>query len=331
VTKSETTSVAAVQAAPVFLDREATIEKACGFIAEAGRQGARLVVFPEAYLPTYPDWIWAVPPGEGSVLDNLYAELLANSVIIPSPATDRLGQAARQSGVYVVMGLSERNAEASGASMYNSLLYFDDHGEILGKHRKLVPTGGERLIWAQGDGSTLAAYDTPFGKLGGLICWENYMPLARYAMYAWGTQIYVAATWDRSDTWLATLQHIAREGRMYVIGCCMALRKSDIPDAFDLKERFYAGVDDWINVGKSAIVDPDGQFLAGPMIEEEGILYAELDLRRVSGSKWMLDVAGHYGRPDVFELILHTEERTMMRSSQQSAGSSGASAPSQQS
>ena len=156
--------------------------------------------------------------GEEGVLNELYAELLSNSVTIPSDATDRLCRAARLANAYVVMGMSERNVEASGASLYNTMLYIDAQGEILGKHRKLVPTGGERLVWAQGDGSTLQVYDTPLGKLGGLICWENYMPLARYTMYAWGTQIYVAATWDRGQPWLSTLRHIAKEGRVYVIG-----------------------------------------------------------------------------------------------------------------
>ena len=307
-----TFKVAAVQAAPVFLNREATVDKACELILEAGHNGARLVVLGEAFIPTYPDWVWAVPPGETGLLGDLYADLVANAVTVPSNATEKLGAAARRAKTYVVIGINELNAEASGASLYNTLLYIDDQGQIMGKHRKLVPTGAERLVWAQGDGSTLGVYDTPFGKLGGLTCWENYMPLARYAMYAWGTQIYVAATWDRGDIWLATLRHIAAEGRMFVIGCCMALRTSDIPASFGLKERFYAGVEDWINVGNSAIVNPAGTFIAGPLCAKEGILYADVDPRETHGSKWMLDVAGHYARPDVFELIVHGEARPLM-------------------
>jgi nitrilase len=306
--------VAAVQATPVFLDREATIDKACELIVAAGSEGARLIVFPEAFIPSYPDWVWVIPSGEEGVLNELYAELLTNSVTIPGDATDRLCRAAKLANAYVVMGMNERNVEASGASLYNTLLYIDAQGEILGKHRKLVPTGGERLVWAQGDGSTLQVYDTPLGKLGGLICWENYMPLARYTMYAWGTQIYVAATWDRGQPWLSTLRHIAKEGRVYVIGCCIAMRKDDIPDRYSaMKQKFYAEADEWINIGDSAIVNPEGEFIAGPVRKQEEILYAEIDPRMMQGPKWMLDVAGHYARPDVFQLTVHTDVRRMIR------------------
>ncbi len=301
-TPADKFKVAAVQASPVFLDREATVEKACRLIGVAAKQGARLIAFPESFIPAYPDWVWAVPPGRGKILNQLYADFLANAVEVPGVATDNLAQAARKSGAYVVMGVTERNTEASGASLYNTLLYFSPDGSLMGKHRKLIPTGGERMVWAQGDGSTLEVYDTPLGKIGGLICWENYMPLARYTMYAWGTQIYIAATWDRGEPWLSTLRHIAKEGRVYVIGCCIALRSADIPDRFEYKEKFYSGSREWINEGDSAIVNPDGEFIAGPVRRKEEILYAEVDPRQMRGSKWMLDVAGHYARPDVFEL-----------------------------
>ena len=308
-----TYKVAAVQATPVFLDREATIDKACELIAIASREGARLIVFPEAFIPSYPEWVWGIPSGEQGLLNELYAELLTNAVAIPSDATDRLCRAAKLANAYVVMGMSERNVEASGASLYNTMLYIDAQGKILGKHRKLVPTGGERLVWAQGDGSTLQVYDTPLGKLGGLICWENYMPLARYAMYAWGTQIYIAATWDCGQPWLSTIRHIAKEGRVYVIGCCIAMRKDDIPDRYAMKHKYYADADEWINVGDSAIVSPEGHFIAGPIRKQEEILYAEIDPRMMQGPKWMLDVAGHYARPDVFQLTVHTDARQMIR------------------
>jgi nitrilase len=323
MSKREKVTLAAVQASPVFLDRDATVSKACALIAEAGREGANLVVFPESFIPTYPDWVWAIPAGESGLLADLYARFLENSVDVPSAATDKLCQAARRAKTNVVMGLSERNAEASGASMYNSLLYIGADGSILGKHRKLVPTGGERLVWAQGDGSTLAAYDTSVGKLGGLICWENYMPLARYAMFAWGTQIYVAATWDRGEPWLSTIRHIAKEGGVFVVSACIPLRKDDIPNSFEFKQKYYGDVDQWINVGDSAIVDPTGDFIAGPIAMQEAILYAEVDLQRARGSKWMLDVAGHYARPDVFELVVHDDPRPMITVESYGTGSDG--------
>ena len=310
--------IAVVQAAPVVLNREATVSKACELIAEAGRSGARLVVFPEAFIPTYPDWVWRIPPGQHRVLADMYAELLEQSVEIPSPVTENLSQAARQEGVYVAMGLNERNAQASNASLYNTLLYISPEGDLLGKHRKLVPTAPERMVWAQGDGSTLEVYDTSLGKLGGLICWENYMPLARYSLYAWGVQIYLAPTWDNGEPWLSTLRHIAKEGRAYVIGCSIAMRKQDIPDRFEFKAKYYSEVGEWINKGDSAVVSPDGKFVAGPLNAEEGILYAELDPRQMRGSKWNLDVAGHYARPDVFRLTVSKENRPMIAVAQTS-------------
>ena len=307
-----TFKIAAVQAAPVFLDREATVAKARELIAEAGRSGARLVVFPEAFIPTYPDWVWRIPPGQHRILADIYAELLEQSVEIPGPVTEELCEAARQAGIYVVMGLNERNAQASNASLYNTLLYIDPQGNLLGKHQKLVPTAPERMVWAQGDGSTLEVYDTSLGKLSGLICWENYMPLARYSLYAWGVQIYLAPTWDNGEPWLSTLRHIAKEGRAYVVGCSIAMRKEDIPDRLEFKAKYYAEVGEWINKGDSAIVSPDGKFVAGPLNAQEGILYAELDPRQMNGSKWNLDVAGHYARPDVFQLTVSKENRPMI-------------------
>lgn len=312
-TPNTTFRIAAVQAAPIFLNREATVEKACELISEAGSQEARLIVFPESFIPAYPDWVWAVPPGREKILNQLYAELLTHAVEIPSAATERLGQAAKRAGAYVAMGVTERDTEGSGASLYNTLIYFDPQGNVLGKHRKLVPTGGERLVWAQGDGSTLQVYDTPYGKIGGLICWENYMPLARYTMYAWGTQIYIAATWDRGEPWLSTLRHIAKEGRVYVVGCCIAMRRDDIPDQFEFKQKFYSPEREWINVGDSAIVSPEGDFIAGPVRMKEEILIAEVDPQQMRGPKWILDVAGHYARPDVFELTVNREARPMIR------------------
>ena len=310
--KSETFIVAAAQVTPVFMDREATLEKACDIIAEAGQNGARLVVFPEAFIPAYPDWVWTVPGGRQDVLDELYAELVENAVVIPDQTTDRLRQAAKKAKVHVAIGVNERNREASNASLYNTLLYIDASGKILVKHRKQIQTGGERSDWAQGDGSTLAAYETPFGVLGGLICWENYMPLARNAMYAWGTQVYVAPTWDRGDLWVATLRHVAKEGGMFVIGCGMPLHLQDIPERFEFKT-LYPAETEWINSGHSCIISPTGQVIAGPVTEKEEILYAEIDLRLITASKRMFDVAGHYARPDVFKFALSQDARQVMQ------------------
>jgi nitrilase len=307
-----TFKIAAVQATPVVLDRQATLKKACELISEAGRTGARLVVFPEAFIPTYPDWVWRIPPGRHRMLTDAYAELVEQSVEIPSPVTARLCKAAREAGVYVVMGLNERNAYASNASLYNTLLYIGPEGNLLGKHQKLVPTAPERMVWAQGDGSTLEVYDTSLGKLSGLICWENYMPLARYSLYAWGVQIYLAPTWDSGEPWLSTLRHIAKEGRVYVVGCASAMRKEDIPDHLEFKAEYYSEVGEWINKGDSAIVSPDGKFIAGPLKAQEGILYADLDPRQMRGPKWNLDVAGHYARPDVFQLTVNKDDRPMV-------------------
>ena len=304
--------VAVAQASPVFLDREATVEKACGLIAQAGREGASLLVFPETLIPAYPDWVWSVPPGEKPLLDPLYAELLENAVTVPGPATDRLCQAARAAGIYVAMGINEYDPLSGSGTLYNTVVYIDAGGQLLGRHRKLVPTSAERLVWAPGDGSTLEVYDTPFGKLGGLICWENYMPLARYAMYAWGVQIYTAATWDYGEAWLATLRHIAREGRVFVLAACMPLRVSDIPDHYAFK-RFYQNSNEWINPGGSAIVNPDAEIVAGPLEKAEGLLYAEIRPSQLHGSKRMMDVTGHYNRPDVFQLTVKRSPRPILR------------------
>ena len=303
--------IAAAQAAPVFLDRDRTIDKACALVEEARERNAALLVFPEAFVPAYPDWVWTVPAKDKALLGALYGELLAQAVTVPSGATDRLCDAARRARMHLVVGINELNADASGSSLFNSLLYIDADGRLLGTHRKLVPTGGERLVWTQGDGSSLVAHDTAIGRLGGLICWENYMPLARYAMYASGTQIYVAATWDHGEPWLSTLRHIAKEGRTFVVGCTMALRRRDVPEAFGFVDR-YPGDREWINPGGSAIVDPEGRVLAGPLTGAEGLVTADVDLGATRGPRWILDVAGHYARPDVFQLTIDRAARPVV-------------------
>ncbi len=298
--------VAAVQASPVFMDKDATVDLVCEFIAEAARDGASLVVFPEAFVPGYPDWVWVLPPAQKKLINELYRELLENSVSIPDEDTRRIAEAAKEAGVFVAIGVNERNREASNASLYNTLLYFSPEGELLGKHRKLIPTGGERLMWSQGGGDTLVSFDTAIGKLGGLLCWENYMPLARNVMYQAGVQIYVAPTWDSSESWLTAMRHIAREGGMFVVGCAPCVKPSDIPDRFEFKKSYPEGRE-WINKGNSCIVDPTGKFLAVPLEAEQRIIYADVDLNEIPSQKWLFDAAGHYARPDVFEFSVKAD------------------------
>lgn len=292
--------VAAAQLTPVFLNKEKTVDKACKAIAEAGKNGAKLIVFPEAFISGYPDWVWLIPNSKGAELNELYLKLVENAVSIPDNSTDKLCKAAKSAKINVVIGLHERNSETSNASLYNSLLFINHNGEIMGKHRKLIPTGGERLIWAQGDGSTLKSYNTNIGKIGGLICWENYMPLVRNAMYENGTQILASPTWDKSPNWLLSMQHIAREGGLFIVSACMALRMEDIPDEYSFKKLYPEGRE-WVNVGNSCIIGPNGKIIAGPLEAEEGILYADIQLTDIIAAKRMFDAVGHYARPDVFE------------------------------
>ena len=296
--------IAVVQAAPVWMDRDATLDKACELILEAGQSGARLVAFPESFIPGYPDWVWSVPAGEVSVLNELNTEFFANALTIPSDALDKVCRIARRARTHVVLGVSERSIEGIGPKLYDTLVYIDAQGRLLGRHRKLVPTGGERLVWAQGDGSALSGFSTPLGKMGGLLGLENYMPLARYALYTGGVQIYLAATWAHAEPWLATLRHIAKEGRVYVLSACSVLRHVE-PRARNNVEPTIDGNGEWPSAGDSAIVNPAGDFIAGPVRAKEEILYAEIDPKQLRGPQWMLDVAGHDARPDVFQFTIN--------------------------
>lgn len=295
--------IAAAQLTPVFLNKEKTIEKACEAISEAGKNGAQLIVFPEAFISGYPDWVWLIPNSKGAILNDLYCRLVENAVSVPDDSTLKLCKSAKEAGINVVIGMNERNADKSSASLYNSIMFINDEGNLAGIHRKLMPTGGERLIWAQGNGTSLRSYDTSAGRIAGLICWENFMPLARTAIYETGAQILAAPTWDKSPNWLQSMQHISREGGLFVVSTCMAIKIDDIPDDFEFKKLYPEGIE-WINSGNSCIISPKGQFLAGPLNEKEGILYADLNMSEIIEAKRMFDVAGHYSRPDVFNFSI---------------------------
>ncbi|MXP42485.1 hypothetical protein GRI75_12625 [Altererythrobacter soli] len=305
--------VAAVHAASPFLDREAGVEKTCALIAEAAAGGAELIVFPETFIPGYPVWIWTHTPAQGSAF---FIRLYANSIVVPSEATDRIGAAARKASAWVAVGISERD----GGTLYNTLLYFDDSGRIVGKHRKLVPTCVERTVWGRGDGSGLKLIETPFGKLGGLICWEHSMDLARYALTSQGEQIHIAAwpagsavTHDPSsgvfdDLTEAAARHHAAAGQCFVINVQSCL------DAATVKDLGFEGRPEMVREGGgwTAIIAPTGQILAGPNRDDEAILHAELDLSLIAHFKYVSDAAGHYARPDVLQLLVNFEPQPIM-------------------
>jgi nitrilase len=298
--------VAVVQAAPVLFNREATVEKACSLAGEAAAQGAKVILFPEAFVPAYPRGLaFGTVVGSRSPQGRLtWQTYWANAVDIPSPATEALGAAAAQAKAYLIIGVIERDTQFSRGTLYCTILYFSPDGQLLGKHRKLKPTAGERIIWGEGDGSTLTVIDTEFGKIGGLICWENYMPLARMTMYSKGVELYLAPTADARDTWQSTLRHIACEGRCFVLGCnqfvTKAMYPTDLEGVEDLAHR-----PEIVCRGGSAIISPLGEVLAGPLYDQEGTLFADLDLADIARSKFDFDVTGHYARPDVFKLTVN--------------------------
>lgn len=301
-------TVACVQAEPVVLDRERTLDKLAALTAEAAGAGAQLVVFPETFVPAYPSsaWAralagWADPRAKAA-----FALLVRESVEVPGPAADRLGEIARTNGVWLVTGVNELDPRRPG-TLYNSLLYHSPDGSLALQHRKLVPTNHERLIWGQGDGGGLEALETPLGRVGGLICWENYMPLARFSLYAAGVEIYIASTADDGDAWQATLVHIARESRAFVVAPAHFQRAASYPADFPLADEI-AGLD-LIGRGGSAVLAPDGSYLAGPLYGQEGILYAELDPARLAEERQRFDPVGHYHRPDVLQLTVTPRPR----------------------
>lgn len=300
--------LAVVQIPPVFLDKAHTIQAAVAAVAQAADHGAELIVFPEAHIPGYPAWMWRLRPGsDWGLTEEIHAQLLEHSVALDGDDLEPLYQAARQHQVTLVCGLHERDVQFSRTTLYNTMVTIGPDGQLLNRHRKLMPTNPERMVWGFGDASGVKVVDTPCGRVGGLICWENYMPLARYALYAQGIDIYLAPTYDSGDGWIGTLQHIAREGGCWVIGSGCALRGQDLPDSMPGKSALYPDPEEWINPGDSVVIAPGGTITAGPLRQEQSILYAEMDRARVTQARRSLDVAGHYARPDLFTLQVQTQ------------------------
>ncbi len=292
--------VTAVQTTPAFLDREATLEVVADQIATAGADGAHLVVFPESFVPGYPDWLWRQRPWSDA---EWFARFQDQAVEISGPALDRACTAAESAGVWVALGITERT---SSGTLYNAVVYINDAGEIAGLHRKLIPTGAERLVWANGQGPMLTVVDIGGVKVGSLICWENYMPLARAALYEKGIDVLLAPTWDNSEEWVATLQHTAKEGRVFVVGVTAYIQARDIPRDLPGVDDTYGEDDDYLSKGNTAIVAPGGKILEGPLVGQPGTVTATLDLDLIAAGRRAFDPTGHYARPDVLSLTINT-------------------------
>lgn len=296
---------AAVQASSIWLDKAATVAKACRLIDEAAADGNRLIVFPEAWIPTFPYWPRALSQPDKGLSQDAYVALYRQSVDVPGPETRALGEAARKAGATVVVGVNERDSTL-GATLFNTLLYFGPDGRLMGRHRKLHPTWDERAIWGMGDGTDLAVYDTPVGRLGGLICGNNSMTLAKYFLLASGEQVHVAV-WPNRHSISEMAELVARgyalEGQVFVVSACGIIQAADVPDDFPLKARTA-----WDMDGGSGIVGPNGRWLVGPVYGREAIVSAEIDLDRIIAAKANQDVVGHYGRPDLFRLQVRRGE-----------------------
>lgn len=308
------TKVAVVQQPPIYLNLTASMERAIDLIAQAAHQGAHLVVFPETWLPGYPTFVWRLAPGAGmGKTDALFALSQSNSVDRSKGGLAPLQEAAKKHGIVVVIGYQEVDGAVSGSTLFNSCAIIDADGRLANNHRKLMPTNPERMIWGFGDGSGLNVVETAVGRVGALICWENYMPLARYALYAQNIEIYVAPTWDSGETWLATMQHIAREGGCWVIGCATALEVVDIPDDIPYRDELFPNKDEWVNQGDAVVYAPFGGVVAGPMRKEKGFLLTEIDVAAAKASRRKFDASGHYARPDVFSLHVNREVQVPTR------------------
>jgi nitrilase len=305
------TQIAIVQRSPAFLDKDKTIQIAINSIEEAAANGAELIVFTEAFIPGYPTWIWRLRPGgDWNLSEELHQRLSNNAVNIESDDLAPIYEAAKKYKATIVCGVEERDNQLSRSTLYNTALIIGPDGTLLNRHRKLMPTNPERMVWGFGDASGLKVVDTPAGRVGTLLCWENFMPLARYALYSQGVEIYISPTYDSGDGWLGSLQHIAREGCCWVVGSGNLMQGSDIPADFPEKETLYPDADEWINPGDSVVIAPGGEIVAGPMHKEAGILYCDIDREKVRIAKRALDVAGHYARPDIFKLHVNTQPQS---------------------
>ena len=295
--------VAIVQAPPVLLDRAATISRMLLQMAEAAAAGARLVVFPEAYIPGYPTWIWRLKPGADMALaGDIHTRLREQAVDIGRGDLKPLSEAAAQHGLTLVCGLNEIDAEFSGSTLFNSVVVVGPDGAVLNCHRKLIPTNPERMVWGRGDARALRVVDTPAGRIGCLICWENYMPLARYALYAQNLEILIAPTWDCGEEWVASMRHIAREGGCWVIATGTAMQAGDVPKSFPGRERLFGDDGEWLCDGGAVVVRPFGKVAAGPLNREKTVLTCDIDPAAAPRARRSLDVTGHYARPDIFHL-----------------------------
>lgn len=296
-------TIAVVQIPSVLHDRDANMRLAVNCTAEAAGAGASLIVFPEAFIPGYPAWIWRTSAGrDGALMDRLHTVLLDNAVDLADDHLTPLFEAAKRYNVTIVCGLNELEGKAGGGTLYNTVIVIGPSGALLNRHRKMMPTNPERMVHGLGDGAGLNVVETPVGRLGTLICWENYMPLARYALYGQGVQVYVTPTYDQGERWLHTMRHIAREGRCWVIGSGTVLRTCDVPQDLPGREQVFGMAEEWINHGDSVVVDPRGRIVAGPYHQQVGILYAQIDIRAVAIARRTFDPAGHYARPDIFDL-----------------------------
>ena len=295
-----------IQDPPFYLDMTKSMARACKLIASAAKDGAQLVIFPEAWFPGYPTFVWRLAPGAGmSKTDELYALLQVNAIDRINGGLDPLREAAAEHGVVVVLGYNELDSGMSGSTLFNSCAVIDADGSVVNNHRKLMPTNPERMVWGFGDASGLRVVETAVGRIGTLICWENYMPLARFALYAQDIDILCAPTWDSGDTWLATMQHIAREGGCWVVGCATSLEVADIPKDVPFYDELFPNAEDWINPGDAVVYRPFGGQVAGPMHQEKGFLLADIDPSEARASRRKFDASGHYARPDVFNLSVN--------------------------